>query len=121
MGPDIFSLIRLICAARCSGPNGETWMDVQSLFLEAMACGKPVVSSEISGIPVVVRNGRTGSLVEEKNPEALAKAIIFLLKDSERREQFGKAGQQRIQHELTWTKTIEQFLLIYEKDATNEV
>ena len=91
------------------------------VILEAMACGKPVVSSEISGIPVVVRNGRTGSLVEEKNPEALAKAIIFLLKDSERREQFGKAGQQRIRHELTWTKTIEQFLLIYQKDATNEV
>ena len=85
------------------------------VILEAMACGKPVVSSAISGIPVVVQNEKTGILVEEKNPEALAKAIVSLLKDSAKREQFGSAGQQRIRQELTWTKTIEQFIDIYQQ------
>ena len=85
------------------------------VILEAMACGKPVVSSAISGIPVVVQNEKTGILVEEKNPEALAKAIVSLLKDSAKREQFGSAAQQRIRQELTWTKTIEQFIDIYQQ------
>ncbi|RKU27438.1 hypothetical protein C6497_11875 [Candidatus Poribacteria bacterium] len=70
---------------------------------------KPVVSSNISGIPIVVKDGETGLLVGEKNVDALATAIITLLENPEKRKQFGRAGQQRIQQELTWTNTIEQF------------
>ena len=87
------------------------------VILEAMACGKPVVSSAISGIPIVVQNDKTGLLVEEKDPDTLAAAIISLLKNPEKREQFGRAGQQRIRHELTWAKTIEQFIDIYQQHA----
>ena len=87
------------------------------VILEAMACGKPVVSSEISGIPIVVQNGKTGLLVEEKDPDALAAAIVSLLKNHAKREQFGKAAQQRVLHELTWAKTIEQFMDIYQQHA----
>lgn len=87
------------------------------VILEAMACGKPVVSSEISGIPIVVQNDKTGLLVEQKNPDALAAAITSLLKNPEKREQFGRAAQQRIRHELTWAKTIEQFIEIYQQHA----
>ena len=87
------------------------------VILEAMACGKPVVSSAISGIPIVVQNDKTGLLVDEKNPDALAAAISSLLKNPEKREQFGRAAQQRIRHELTWAKTIEQFINIYQQHA----
>ena len=87
------------------------------VILEAMACGKPVVASAISGIPIVVQNGKTGFLVEEKNPDALASAIVSLLENPAKREQFGKAAQQRIRHELTWAKTIEQFICIYQQHA----
>ena len=87
------------------------------VILEAMACGKPVVSSNISGIPIVVKDGETGILVDEKNVNGLANAIVSLLEDPTKREQFGKAGQQRIQHELTWTKTVEQFISIYQQNV----
>lgn len=87
------------------------------VILEAMACGKPVVSSDISGIPIVVKDGETGLLVGEKNVQALATAIISLLENPEKREQFGRAGKLRIQQELTWTKTIEQFIKIYQQNV----
>ena len=88
------------------------------VILEAMACGKPVVSSNISGIPIVVKDGETGILVDEKNvPISLARYCISLLEDPTKREQFGEAGQQRIQQELTWTKTVEQFISIYQQNV----
>lgn len=114
--PVYFYLCDLFVLPAVVDPKGN--MDgCPIVILEAMACGKPVVSSEISGIPTVVQNGKTGLLVEEKNPDALAAAIISLLKNPEKREQFGKAGQQRIRHELTWAKTIEQFIDIYQQHA----
>ena len=87
------------------------------VILEAMACGKPVVSSNISGIPIVVKDGETGILVDEKNVNGLATAIISLLENPKKREQFGRAAQQRIQQELTWTKTVEQFISIYQQNV----
>ena len=87
------------------------------VILEAMACGKPVVSTDISGIPIVVKDGETGLLVKEKNVNDLATAIISLLENPEKREQFGRAGQLRIQQELTWTNTVEQFISIYQQNV----
>ena len=114
--PTYFYLCDLFVLPAIVDPKGN--MDgCPIVILEAMACGKPVVSSEISGIPIIVQNGKTGLLVEEKNPETLAAAIVSLLKNPAKREQFGRAGQQRIRHELTWSKTIEQFIGIYQQHA----
>lgn len=114
--PIYFYLCDLFVLPAVVDPKGN--MDgCPIVILEAMACGKPVVSSEISGIPIVVQNDKTGLLVEQKNPDALAAAITSLLKNPEKREQFGRAAQQRIRHELTWAKTIEQFIEIYQQHA----
>ena len=72
-----------------------------NVILEAMACGKPVVASNISGIPVIVKNGETGMLVKEKSVEELAAALVHLLIDTEKREKFGRVGRERILNELT--------------------
>ena len=85
-----------------------------NVILEAMACGKPVVASDISGIPVIVKEGETGILVKEKNIAELASALVALLTDKTKREQFGLAGQQRILNELTWEKAIEQIKDVYQ-------
>ena len=83
------------------------------VIMEAMACGKPVVVTNISGIPQVVLHDKTGYLVGEKDSDALVTALVSLLTDSEKRTRFGSAGQQRLLHELTWEKTIEQFISLY--------
>ncbi len=83
------------------------------VIMEAMACGKPVVVTNISGIPQAVLHDKTGYLVGEKDSEALVTALVSLLTDPEKRTRFGSAGRQRLLHELTWEKTIEQFISLY--------
>lgn len=90
-----------------------------NVILEAMACGKPVVASNVSGIPIVVKNGETGLLVEAKNIAELASALIALLTDTAKREQFGRAGRQRVLNELTWTQVSQQFKDIYKRSLNN--
>ena len=116
--PTYFYLSDLFVLPAVVDPSGN--MDgCPNVILEAMVCGKPVVSSGISGIPIVVADGKTGILVEEKNVEALAAAIVSLLKDPGKRELFGKAGHQRIIRELTWQKVTEQFIAIYKNNVNS--
>lgn len=72
------------------------------VVLEAMAAGKPVVASEISGLPLAVVDGETGRLVPEKDPAALAAAVVELLADPERARRLGEAGRARVRDELNW-------------------
>lgn len=60
-----------------------------NVLLEAMAAGIPVVATNVGGIPEIAANEQTALLVERKNPTALAKAILRLLKDERLRKQLG--------------------------------
>ncbi len=64
------------------------------VLVEAMALGKPIVASDIGGIPDLVTHGRNGFLVTPKNPEQLANYIQILLEDKEKREKMGQAGKE---------------------------
>ena len=67
--------------------------------LEAMASGRPVVATRVGGIPEVVVDGVTGTLVPPRDPAALAGALADLLAAPERREQMGTRGRERA-HEV---------------------
>ncbi|UCC75620.1 MAG: glycosyltransferase [Anaerolineales bacterium] len=62
--------------------------------LEAMAAGRPVVSTNVGGIPEIVDHGVTGLLVPPGEPQALAQAILLLARNPELRCQMGQAGQR---------------------------
>lgn len=64
-------------------------------LVEAMALGLPVVATRVGGIPAVVADGETGSLVPPDDPAALARAVGALLKDAELRRRAGEAGRRR--------------------------
>lgn len=64
------------------------------VLLEAMACGKAVIGSDVGGIPEVIDNWKTGVLVAPKDPEALANAIHALYVDDELRNKMGEAGRE---------------------------
>lgn len=65
-------------------------------LMEAMAVGKPVVASRLSGIPELVEDGRTGFLVPPGDSTALAGALEQLCRDPALRRQMGDAGRARI-------------------------
>jgi starch synthase len=89
--------------------------------LEAMACATPVVASDVGGIPEVVADGSTGSLVHYDADDAsgyearLAEAVNELVADPERAERYGNAGRQRCIEEFSWARVAEQTLEIYRK------
>ncbi len=87
--------------------------------LEAMACGTAVVASDVGGIPEVVDNGVTGTLVhyDAENPRGfeagLADAVNALVEDPAKADGFGTAGRKRCIDEFSWTRIAEQTLEIY--------
>lgn len=72
------------------------------VLVEALSFGLPVVASNVGGIPDVIRDGETGLLVEEKNPEALAQAIGRLLDNSALAEELVRKGQDHIEKRFSW-------------------
>lgn len=81
---------------------------------EAMACGKPVVASNVGGIPFMVENEKTGLLFESENVEDLADKIVTLLKDEKLRQKMGEAGKEKVK-EFTWDKIAEQTVEVYKE------
>lgn len=72
------------------------------VVLEAMAAARPVVASDVSGLPLAVQPGATGLLVPERDPGALAEAVAALLTDPARARRLGEAGRRRVEEELNW-------------------
>ncbi len=87
-----------------SVPDPETG-DVEAFgiaSLEAAACGRPVVVGRCGGAPETIQDGKTGWVVDAEDPEALAGAVIRLLKDPGLRARMGEAGRKRVVQEYDW-------------------
>ncbi|HET9221027.1 MAG TPA: glycosyltransferase family 4 protein [Roseiflexaceae bacterium] len=69
---------------------------VPNVLVEAMACGLPVVSTAVSGIPELVADDRNGLLVAPHSPEALADALAALIDDRERRARLGAEARRTV-------------------------
>jgi glycosyltransferase involved in cell wall biosynthesis len=82
--------------------------------LEAMACGKPVVSSDLpTGVRLVNHDGETGLLVPPGDPEALAAAITRLLSDSTLRARLGQRARERVIREFSVDRMVNQTTEVY--------
>lgn len=72
---------------------------IPTVFMEAMATGRPVISCPISGIPELVRDGKTGLLVPPDNPSALAAAIARLACDDTLRIRLGQQARALVEQQ----------------------
>src|SRR3712207_7081379 len=75
------------------------------VFLEAAACGRPVVAGTSGGAPETVLDGETGTVVEPRSPDAVADAIGALLDDPARARAMGAAGRAWV--EQRWSRSEE--------------
>ena len=81
-------------------------------LLEAMIMEKPIIATRAGGIPETIINGKNGILVDA-TPEAVADAILSLLKDPKRRKKLGKNAKKTAEEKFTWEKTAKQFIMLY--------
>ncbi len=84
-----------------------------NVLLEAMGTGRPVVASRVAGVPDVIDDGVHGIIVPERDPVALATAILRLIRDRPFAERLGRAARARVEQELTWERTCARFERVY--------
>lgn len=83
--------------------------------LEAMALNKPVIASNVGGIPEVVLDGETGILVEPDNPAALAEQIKYLITQPELAKKMGDAGGARVREHFTEKQMVADYIDLFYK------
>lgn len=75
-------------------------------ILEAMACARPVVCTEVGGIGEMVEHGVTGYLVPVRDPQALSDRIKGVLSDPALATRMGQAGRRRVETEFTLERSV---------------
>lgn len=86
--------------------------------LESMACGTPVIGSDVGGISFTIEHNKTGLLVPPNDPLALASAMNNLLMDTHALQLMSIQGVDRVNKRFTWKKVTEQVANLYESTIT---
>ena len=100
-------------------PNGD--MDgIPTVFMEAMATGRPVISSAVSGIPELVRDGETGLVVPPNDPSALADAIARLARDAALWARLSRAGRALVEQQHDQVRNARRLIAIWDSTPRSE-
>lgn len=89
------------------------WEGLGLVFLEAMAAGLPILSTQVSAIPEVVVDGSTGRLVQADDAQALGAGMLELARDAELRGRWGAAGVKRVAEVFGLDRMVEETLAVY--------
>ena len=106
---DVFAMVSRRRSTRGGGYRSEGFGIV---YLEAAACGKPVVGGDVGGVAEAVENGETGLLVDPTSVEATAQALVLLLRDEALARRLGANGRQRVCTHFTWERAADQLVTI---------
>jgi glycosyltransferase involved in cell wall biosynthesis len=86
-----------------------------NVILEAMAAAKPVVATNVAGIPLAVRPELNGLLVPEKDAKALGTALLEAASDPERLLHWGRASRALVESELNWGAVADRYESVFEE------
>lgn len=81
----------------------------------AYAFRKPVIATNVGALPEVVDSGKTGLLIPPKDVDALAQAIIKLLKNDKLRNEMGENAYKKMKNEMSWDKIAEKTIDVYKE------
>ncbi len=83
--------------------------------IEGMACGLPMIVTDVGGNAEAVMHGHNGYVVPAKNPIALAEALLALAADSAARQHMGQAGRHRVQEMFSMDACIDRYIKLYNR------
>jgi len=83
-------------------------------LLEGMAAGLPIVATRVGGIPEIITDGIEGILIPPREPDALAKAIIRVLRDKESGKTMGLAARKKVEQEFSVEKMVAETEKVYQ-------
>jgi glycosyltransferase involved in cell wall biosynthesis len=92
-------------------PSGKESFGI--VFLEAWACGKPVIGTRVGAVASVIDEGRDGLLVEYLDAADLGRAILELLDTPARRLRMGEVGQEKVRENYTWEVVTDRMRAVY--------
>ena len=81
--------------------------------IEAMACGKPVIGSNVGGIPDIVIDGYNGFLIRPRDPQQIAERIVELIENPELRIKMGLNGRKTVKQKFSLEKRLDKILSVY--------
>ena len=88
---------------------------MSTVILEAMACGMPVISTNVGGAPEIIQDRINGLLVPNRSPSDLAAAFLELTGDSELRSALGQNAQKTVRDLYSWTAIAKNYLACYQQ------
>lgn len=104
---DLIELMDVYVVSSCFEGMGTSTLD--AMFRE-----KPVVATNVGGIPEIVEDGKTGFLVPVGDDKAMAEKIIFLFNNKKKAADMGKAGREKVK-DFSVEKTAKQTIQVYKK------
>lgn len=91
-----------------------------TVVIEAMACGVPVVATDVGGTSEIVTDGEDGVLVSPRDPDALAAAISELVVDADRRRAMGERAAESVRRRFDIERRVREMEAVYEELLTQE-
>jgi len=99
-----------------------TGIDMSPLTLqEAQLMEKPVIATNVGGIPELMKDGETGFLIEKNNPDELFEKLSTLLNNLEKANEMGKKGKEFVKNNFNWDKICNDFLNHLKKHSIGDI
>jgi colanic acid/amylovoran biosynthesis glycosyltransferase len=109
----------ILLAPSVTGGDGNQ-EGIPVVLMEALAQGIPVIATRHSGIPELVRDGEAGFLVPERDPDALAEKLEYLIEHPERWSGMGRKGRGHVEEHFNIDKLNDRLVEIYRELAARE-
>jgi glycosyltransferase involved in cell wall biosynthesis len=89
------------------------------VYIEAMACGTPVIAFDCTAVPEVVHHLETGYLAKTKDIDDLVHGLRWLLRDDRLREKLGRQGRELVERDYTLERQAQRYIELYEEVIAN--
>jgi len=111
--PAVFADMHIVCSPTFYREG------VPKVLIEAAACERPIVTTDMPGCREIVHDGENGFLIPPKDTGALVSALEKLLGNEEQRKEMGRTGRQIVREEFSVEQVVSETMEVYEQLATD--